>query len=367
VSDFPASSGFNPVLKGDFNGSRPTDALITPPPPPPDVYVLELAGERDDDAFARAEARAAATGVEPLAAGLATADSVAPERLRGLAFIHRASELVGRTDADPDAARALVDAAPIERSGTVAVRARDVRSTTGVSTAAVERALGDVLVDRGFAVDLDDPDHELRALFAAGDGPDADGVCAVGWLATAADRAFGERAPTDRPFFQPGSMDPILARAVCNLAGVGPGTRLLDPFCGTGGLLIEGALLGAEVVGVDAQAKMARGTARNLAATATDATTAVCRGDATRLPLADDAVDAVAFDAPYGRQSKIAATDLDDLVADALAEAGRVGRRCVLVADRDYADAAAAAGWTVDARFERRVHRSLVRHVHVLR
>jgi tRNA (guanine10-N2)-dimethyltransferase len=355
-------------LNGVFN-PPPTDALMPPPLPPPGVYVLELAGERDDDAFARREARAAATGVDPLAAGVALADSIAPDRLRGLAFTHRVSELVGRTDADPAAARALVEAAPLDRSGTVAVRARDVRSTTGVSTADVERALGDVLVHRGFAVDLDDPDHELRALFADGGEADGgDGVCAVGWLAATADRAFGDRAPTDRPFFQPGSMDPILARALCNLAGVGPDSRLLDPFCGTGGILLEGALLGADVVGVDAQAKMVRGTARNLADADVDvdAATAVCRGDATRLPLADDAVDAVVFDAPYGRQSKIAAADLGVLVADALAEARRVGRRCVLVADRDHAETAEDAGWTVESRFERRVHRSLVRHVHVL-
>ena len=366
MSDFSTSGGFNPVLNGVFNPS-PTDALMAPPPPPPGVYVLELAGERDDDAFARREATAAATGVEPLAAGLALVDSVAPDRLRGLAFTHRASELLGRTDADPAAARALVEAAPIDRSGTVAVRARDVRSTTGVSTADVERSLGDVLVDRGFAVDLDDPDHELRALFAGGEGDatTTDGVCAVGWLTAEADRAFGERAPTDRPFFQPGSMDPILARAVCNLAGVAPGTRLLDPFCGTGGILLEGALLGADVVGVDAQSKMVRGTARNLADAGIDGG-AVCRGDATRLPLSDGAVDAVAFDAPYGRQSKIAGADLGNLVADALAEARRVGERCVLVADRDYTAAAETAGWTALDRFERRVHRSLVRHVHVL-
>ncbi len=336
------------------------------------MYVLELAGEPDDDAFARREAAtAAAAGVTALTPGLALADTVDRARVADLAFTHRASELVGRTDADVAAARALLAAAPLERSGSVAVRARDVRSTTGVSTSDVERDLGSVLVDRGFTVDLDDPDHVLRALFAGdadpGTGAAADGVCALGWLVARADRAFGARAPTDRPFFQPGSMDPALARAVCNLAGVADGTRLLDPTCGTGGLLVEGRLLGADVLGVDAQAKMVRGTAQNLAAVDGPGSTAVCRGDATRLPLADGAVDAAVFDAPYGRQSKIATHDLADLVGGALSEAARVGRRCVLVADRDWSDAANDAGWSVADRFDRRVHGSLTRHVHVLR
>jgi hypothetical protein len=87
----------------------------------------------------------------------------------------------------------------------------------------------------------------------------------------------------------------------------------------------------------------------------------VARADATALPLPDDAVDGVAFDAPYGRQSKIARHELADLVAGALAEAARVAPRAVIVADRDWRGPAREAGWTVDAAFERRVHRSLTR------
>jgi tRNA (guanine10-N2)-dimethyltransferase len=37
-----------------------------------------------------------------------------------------------------------------------------------------------------------------------------------------------------------------------------------------------------------------------------------------------------------------------------------------VVADRDWRREARAAGWAVDAAFERRVHRSLTRHVLVL-
>ena len=43
------------------------------------------------------------------------------------------------------------------------------------------------------------------------------------------------------------------------------------------------------------------------------------------------------------------------------------GQGAVVVGDRAYNEAAEAAGWTVDAHIERPVHRSLTRHVHVLR
>ncbi|MWV41612.1 methyltransferase domain-containing protein [Natrialba sp. INN-245] len=387
------------------------------------MYLLELGGE--DDEFAACEAASAATGVRPIAPALAVARGVVPERVRGLAYTHRASELVGRTDADLESAQALLEAASIDREGTVAVRATDVHGSTGIDTAHAERELGQVLVDRGFSVDLEAPDHLLRAVFSAGrleqsDPPTDDGngdtdrdyrrsssfpseeprdsaeredskpvvgydnpyederlsVCALGWLVAESVRDFGSRAPTDKPFFQPGSMDPLLARAVANVAGARAGNTILDPMCGTGGVLVEAGLVGADVIGTDAQRKMVAGSQENLnhfleadAPSPTGVTRGgwhVARGDATRLPLPDDAVDGVVFDAPYGRQSKIERHRLEDLVSGALAEARRVAPRAVVVADRSWAEAARDAGWELESTFERRVHRSLTRYVMVL-
>jgi tRNA (guanine10-N2)-dimethyltransferase len=410
------------------------------------VYVLELGGQ--DDRFARREAASACTAVTPLGTGLATARGVT-DRVRGLAFTRRAAALVGRTAPRIEDAVTLLDAAALdgvpagpagrrtppedreeggEREGSIRVRARDIRGLTGVDTERAERELGQVLVDRGFDVDLEEPDHELRALFAAppghgddddgtatigiddtrdvevvehageadaadleGLGEDDPGVCALGWLTAESQRDFGDRQPTDKPFFQPGSMDPLLARALANIAGARPGRALLDPMCGTGGLLAEAALVGADVVGVDAQWKMVRGARQNLGhylterddggdtdETAHEAVTgaaaepgdfAVCRGDARRLPVAGvdgtSRVDTVVFDAPYGRQSW-ASAELAAVVGDALAEARRVARHAVVVGDRSWAEAAETAGWTVEDQFERRVHGSLVRHILVL-
>lgn len=376
------------------------------------MYCLELAGE--DDAFATREAATATSDVTPLASGLAVARGLDRERVRGLAYTRRASELVGYTDAAVESARRLLRAASIDRQGTVAVRARDVRGKTGIDTQRAERELGTCLVERGFAVDLDAPDHELRAVFAAraegsgneevigtesiddgldagpkassgADGAETDGdeaeICALGWLAAESVRGFGERAPTRKPFFQPGSMDPLLARAVCNIAGAGPGTTIVDPMCGTGGVLVEAGLVGSSVVGADAQAKMVWGARTNLErylggderdgdGSESDSGTqesefAVLRGDATRIPLRDGVADGVCFDVPYGRQSKITG-DLASLVSGALAEARRLASRTVIVGDRPWTDAAREAGWTVESVFERRVHRSLTRHVMVL-
>jgi len=244
------------------------------------VYVLELAGQ--DDEFAAYEAEHAASDLSILGPGLATARGIS-DRFEGLAYTHRASELIGRAYPTVADACSLLDAASIERMGTVAVRAVDVRSTTGIDTQKAERELGNVLVRRGFEVDLDNPDHELRALFSGGEN----GACALGWLAAETVRSFGERKPTDRPFFQPGSMDPMLAHALANIAGARPGATVLDPMCGTGGILIEAGLAGSRVVGLDVQGKMVRGTRENLVAFL-DRDWDVIRGEAGpyRLPIA---------------------------------------------------------------------------------
>lgn len=321
------------------------------------MYVLELAGQHDE--FAAYEARSAASDVSLRAPGLAKARGISD--IQRLAFTHRASELLGWCDPDIEVARQLLRAATIDREGSVAVRAVDVRSTTGIDTQSVERELGDVLVERGFDIDLESPDHELRALFSSGE---EDSVCALGWLAAESKRDFGTRKPGDRPFFQPGSMDPMLARALANIAGAGPGQRLLDPMCGTGGILIEAGLVGSSVVGLDVQEKMLRGTTENLDAYLSGEWSLI-RGTAAQLPLADGAVDGVVFDTPYGRQSKIEG-ELETLIENTLREARRVAASCVIVGDRSWKPQVEAAGWTVEETFERRVHRSLTRYILVL-
>ena len=328
------------------------------------VYVLEFVGE--DDRFAAREATAVATAVNIIAPGVATARGIDDRRAQGLALTRAAHKLVARTDADVASAAIALDAASINRTGTVAVRARDVHGSTGVDTQQAERELGSVLVERGFGVDLETPDHELRALFS-GDS------CVLGWLAVDSTRDFSARAPTDKPFFQPGSMEPVLARAIAIIAGAAPGKTILDPMCGTGGGLIEAGLVGADVIGVDAQRKMVRGATDNLAHyLAGDGPLGppggwhVLRGDATRLPLPDGYADGAVFDVPYGRQSRIEEREDGGLVPASLAEARRVSSRAVVVADQSLETVATDAGWTVGDVFERRVHRSLVRYVHVL-
>jgi len=61
---------------------------------------------------------------------------------------------------------------------------------------------------------------------------------------------FEQRKAHKRPEYTPISLHPKLARCLINLTGIQRGT-ILDPFCGTGGILIEAGLMNLKFIGID--------------------------------------------------------------------------------------------------------------------
>lgn len=324
------------------------------------MYLLELVGE--DDRFSLAEAATAVAGARLAAPGVATAEAVDRDRCRRLARTRAVATALATAEGDESALLDAVRAASLPAPTSVAVRARDVRALAGIDTRSVERRVGRVFADRGHAIDLESPSGVCRVLASRADGTVR---WFVGWVVVEPDRSFGTRAPTKRPFQQPGTMDPQLARTVVNLAGADAGCTFLDPMCGPGATLIEAALLDVTPVGIDVQRRMVEGARRNVAAIAPGAPPArLVVASAGALPVRR--VDAAAFDAPYGRQSPIAGRSAVDLVRATLEELLAVTPRCVAVFDEPVGDLARRVGWRVDDTFERPVHRSLTRYVSLL-
>lgn len=67
---------------------------------------------------------------------------------------------------------------------------------------------------------------------------------------------FEKRKSHLRPRPSPISLHPKLARAMVNLTGAQENDVVLDPFCGSGGILIEAGLMGMKAVGYDINKKM---------------------------------------------------------------------------------------------------------------
>ncbi|MCL4331899.1 MAG: methyltransferase [Candidatus Thermoplasmatota archaeon] len=111
------------------------------------------------------------------------------------------------------------------------------------------------------------------------------------------------RRPPVKPFFSPVSMHPKFARFMVNVSRTTPGDTIIDPFCGTGGILVEAAIMGRHIIGNDFSSDMIRGTGQNIDfyGLSAESLTSV---DIRDLAV-DKTVDAVITDLPYGRNSRV--------------------------------------------------------------
>ena len=68
----------------------------------------------------------------------------------------------------------------------------------------------------------------------------------------------------NRPFFSPIGIHPRIARSMINLANCSEGETMIDPFCGTGGMLIEARDMNINAIGIDIIRKMVNYSIGNL-------------------------------------------------------------------------------------------------------
>ncbi len=73
---------------------------------------------------------------------------------------------------------------------------------------------------------------------------------------------FEKRKAHKRPKLHPTALNPKLARALINLAGAEK--EIMDPFCGSGGILLEAALIGIKPIGYDLYKEMIKRSKTNL-------------------------------------------------------------------------------------------------------
>lgn len=109
-----------------------------------------------------------------------------------------------------------------------------------------------------------------------------------------------------RPFISSEiSTSPKVCRTLLTLAGARPGDTVLDPFCGTGTVLMEAALLGMKCIGLDLDGNAVEGTQANLKWLGRELGShidfKVVKGDARDSNnIIKDQIDAIAFEPHLG-------------------------------------------------------------------
>ena len=180
--------------------------------------------------------------------------------------------------------------------------------------------------------------------------------------------AFDARRPRRRPFWRSIAMAPRKARCLVNLSGVRAGGALLDPFCGTGSIPIEAALLGVRTSASDVDPVVVAGAARNFAALGLADGVDLRHLDARAWGELPHRFDAIVTDLPYGHSASIKGVDRDALYRAFLDVAASIlvlGGRAVLMLPAG-ALPPSPADLTLEASFLEFVHGSLTRQVVVL-
>ncbi len=276
-----------------------------------------------------------------------------------LAMTHNIIKVLGVGGPSEQDILELVRGANVDFEGTYSIRVKRVREYSKINTEQMEQRIGGIFYKRGFHADLKNPNIRFRVLLT-------EDKSIFGSIAGSIDRgAFESRKPHYKPFFYPGVLMPRVARALVNIAK--PDENLFDPFCGTGGILVEAGLIGLKVLGGDVQRKLLLGAKMNL--DHYGVSYSLMYEDACRLALHDESIDAVVTDPPYGRSAAIKAESLQHMLVQSLNEIHRAlkkEKRTVFISERPIEDIAKEAGFNLVESHSQRVHKSLTRRISVL-
>ncbi len=173
------------------------------------------------------------------------------------------------------------------------------------------------ILTKNRSVDLSCPDIRIRVIIN-------DTAVYVMQVVHTIDRSdFEKRKAQYRPFFSPISLHPKLARALVNITKINQSSCILDPFCGTGGFLLEAGLIGATLIGCDIEDKMIRGCEKTLTHYGIKGFDLIC-ADVGTLEETIDQVDAIVTDLPYGKSTTTRGESLQELVSRAYQQFSKI-------------------------------------------
>ncbi|MEM2155839.1 MAG: DNA methyltransferase [Candidatus Jordarchaeales archaeon] len=252
----------------------------------------------------------------------------------------------------------------ISSSDSFAVRVRCVKPTFHrIDTLALEKVLGETVRKiTGAKVNLENPNKLLIGVLT--EGWFLFGLC----LGRSARKSLGLRSLRYRPFMTPSSMTPYIARTMVNLSRATPRDIFLDPFCGSGSILIEAALVGCRIIGCDIDPRMVNGAKANL--TYYGLNGELTLSDARHLPFS--CADRVVTDPPYGRAASTKGIPLKKLLQGFLSSVesvlGKKGWLCMASPSNvDVESYMNMYGFQVIETYHIRVHESLTRKIIVSR
>ena len=233
---------------------------------------------------------------------------------------------------------------------------KDSFSVRIINSTSLERKVGGIIFDtlKNVKVDLKNPKTKI-VFFKI----ENEIIC--GNLIYNQDKSFNKRKAHLRPELHPTSLSPQLAIASINLSGKING-KFLDPFCGSGGILLEAAILGFEVTGYDIDKIMINRSKINLDHYKIKNYTLKIH-DATKI---NEKFDLIVTDLPYGKSSKLS-KEIITLYKDFLKKIYEITDTAVILFP-DFVDYESLLGkWNEEISFDYYLHKSLSKKIVLLK
>lgn len=162
-----------------------------------------------------------------------------------------------------------------------------------------------------------------------------------------------------KEYNHPTSIHPKLAKAMINL---GTKKEFIDPFCGAGGIVIEGAMMNLEVKGSDVDEIMIKRASANAKAYGLEIDFEI--KDALRMT---EKTECIITDLPYGKNSKLTA-DLINLYCDFFTVANTLTDKIIvgMHGDTDVDTYLGETDFEIEKQFTIYVHKSMTRTITIL-
>ena len=132
---------------------------------------------------------------------------------------------------------------------------------------------------------------------------------------------------SQRIFLNRSGLRSTICWCLCHLANISPGDIVIDPMCGVGTVVVQGAVSFpcTEFMGVDWSKEQVCATTANIKRAGVSARAQAVQADARGLPFGDDRFTAAVCDLPFNRSHKVCG-DMPQTYEAVLAELSRVVR-----------------------------------------
>jgi len=291
------------------------------------LYFFLLSGEHET--LPEAELRSVLSILDPSSklrrvgervAEAETFEAVAREAVERAAYTKLSAKFLAKAESDEEKILKAIRSIDLtqligENVSTIAVRGRRVGGAK-LDRMRLERRIGAEILKAlpSLRVDLENPD--LTIIFVSDPKLTVIGIL----TASKPKHFFDDRVAGRRPFSLPSAMQPDFSRAMINLARARIGGRILDPFAGTGGIMIEAGILGYHVYGVEIKDWIALGALKNLKHYL-KGSEFILVGDSRKLMFREECFDAIVTDPPYGRSTTVPERSIIQLLKEFLVEA----------------------------------------------